>query len=120
RFALYRRRSCDIGGRRNEGPMTTSPVKTRFQEALRDVSQVFDHPRSILAADDLITEQKIALLKPWETDLRLLLVASKGNTPATDRERSADLLNQVTTAMQSLGVTGSDDIAGAANKTGGD
>jgi hypothetical protein len=98
--------------------MTTSPVKTRFQEALRDVSQVFDDPHSILAADDLTREQKIALLEQWETDLRLLLVATEENMPGTGSGRSAELLTRVRKAMQSLGVTGPDDIAGAANKSG--
>ena len=100
--------------------MTTSPVKARFQEALSDLSQVFDHPGSILATDDLTREQKIALIKQWETDLRLQLVASEENMPGTESGHSAELLTQVRKAMQSLGVTGSDDIAGAANKSGGD
>jgi hypothetical protein len=99
--------------------MTMSPAKTRFQEALSDVSQVFDHPRSILAADDLTTEQKIALLRQWETDLRLLLVASEENMTGTGNGRCAELLTQVRKAMQSLGVAASDS-AGAANKSGGD
>jgi len=99
--------------------MTASPVKTRFQAALSDVSQVFDDPRSVLEAEDLTREQKIALLKQWETDLRLLLVSAEENMPGKESGRSAGLLTQVRQALHSLGVTGSD-IAGAANKSGGD
>ena len=96
----------------------TSPVKTRFQEALSDVSQVFDDPRSILAADDLTREQKIALLKQWETDLRLLLVASEENmTGDAAPGATAELLQECRRALAKLGAT--DGGGGAPTKQGG-
>ena len=50
--------------------------QTRFDEALTDVSKIFRRPEDILQAADLSEAQKITLLRQWDTDLRLLMVAS--------------------------------------------
>jgi len=92
-------------------------AKTRFQQALGDVSSAFKTPRAILEASDLTKQQKIDLLKQWETDLRLLMVASEENMTGGVPGRTAELLRQVLGYLEQLGV-----LAGQGagpNKSGG-
>ncbi|HEY2111611.1 MAG TPA: hypothetical protein VGH25_07770 [Dongiaceae bacterium] len=78
--------------------------QTRFDEALTDVSKIFKRPEDILGAADLSEAQKIALLKQWDTDLRLLMVASEENMTGTAAPgRTAELLQSVHKAMTRLG-----------------
>ena len=76
---------------------------SRFKQALADVSKTFRTPQAILEAADLSRQQKIDLLKQWETDLRLLMVASEENMTGNVPGRTAELLRQV---LQSLDVLG--------------
>jgi hypothetical protein len=93
-------------------------VKTRFQQALGDVSKIFRTPQAVLEASDLNTQQKIDLLKQWETDLRLLMVASEENMTGNVPGRTAELLQQVLRGREKLGVSQSDARAGP-TKSGG-
>lgn len=93
-------------------------AKTRFQQALGDVSRIFRTPRAVLEATDLTKQQKVDLLKQWETDLRLLMVASEENMTGDTPGRTAELLRQVLDSLQQLGVL--EGQAGTApNKSGG-
>ena len=94
-------------------------AQTRFDEALTDVSKVFRRPEDILSAEDLSEDQKVALLRQWDTDLRLLMVASEENmTASTPPGRTAELLQSVHKAMRRLG-HGPDPDKKAPDKTGG-
>jgi len=93
-------------------------VKTRFQQALGDVSKIFRTPQAVLDAPDLNTQQKIDLLKQWETDLRLLMVASEENMTGNVPGRTAELLRQVLDGLEKLGVS-QNDARAAPNKSGG-
>jgi len=75
----------------------------RFQQALGDVSKAFRTPQAILDADGLSRQQKIELLKQWETDLRLLMVASEENMTGNMPGRTAELLRQVLQCLEQLG-----------------
>lgn len=79
--------------------------QTRFDEALTDVSKVFGRPEDILSAADLTEAQKVTLLKQWDTDLRLLMVASEENMtgPAAPGRTTAELLQSVHKVMTRLG-----------------
>jgi hypothetical protein len=93
--------------------------QTRFEEALTDVSKVFGRPEDILSAADLTEAQKIALLKQWDTDLRLLMVASEENmTGTTAPGRTAELLQSVHKVMNRLG-HGPTEEKSSPNKAGG-
>lgn len=94
--------------------MTTS----RFDRALGDVSKVFASPQAIREAADLTSQQKIALLKQWETDLRLLLVASEENMIGNTPGRTAEQLRAVLKTLLRLGVSDSE-AQQAPNKSGG-
>ena len=93
-------------------------TKTRFQQALGDVSKIFRTPQAILEAPDLSEQQKIDLLKQWETDLRLLMVASEENMTGTAPGRTSELLRQVLGGLEKLGASESQSRS-APNKAGG-
>lgn len=93
-------------------------AKTRFQQALGDVSRVFKTPRTILEAAELTKQQKVDLLKQWETDLRLLMVASEENMTGDTPGRTAELLRQVLGCLEQLGVL-EGQTGTAPNKSGG-
>lgn len=91
-------------------------TQSRFEQAKQDVSRIFSSPDELCDAPDLSTDEKVYLLKQWETDLRLLLVASEENMPGTHPGRTAELLQSVLQKLEDLGVPKEDT---AANKAGG-
>jgi len=93
-------------------------VQSRFEVALGDVSKVFKHPRAIVEARDLSSRQKIDLLKQWETDLRLLMVASEENMSGEASGNTADQLSAVRNCLQAMGASG-EERQQAPNKSGG-
>ena len=93
-------------------------AKSRFKEALGDVSRVFRTPRAVLEASDLDQQQKIDLLKQWETDLRLLMVASEENMTGNVPGRTAESLRDVLRCLSALGVS-EGDAQPAPTKSGG-
>jgi hypothetical protein len=94
---------------------TPLPPKSRFAEARTDVSKVFDTPADILTASDLTEAQKIDLLRQWESDLRLLLVAAEENMPETGKGgATAERLRAVRHALETLGAAESRDGSKAA------
>ena len=93
-------------------------AKTRFHQALGDVSSVFSTPQAILQAPDLTRQQKVERLKQWETDLRLLMVASEENMTGDAPGRTAELLRQVLDCLDELGVL-EGQTGAAPNKSGG-
>jgi hypothetical protein len=93
-------------------------AKSRFERALGDVSKVFNSPQAIVGAADLTRQQKIDLLKQWETDLRLLMVASEENMTGDTPGRTAELLSAVLKSLLQMGVS-NDAAQQAPNKSGG-
>ena len=93
----------------------------RFDDALTDVAKVFEHPKDIIAAQDLSHQQKVKLLKQWEFDLRENLVASEENMTAenTPEGESAELLRGVRKALLSIGADDHKNEKAAPTKTGG-
>jgi hypothetical protein len=90
---------------------------SRFEKAKQDVSKIFATPVDLSNAPDLSSEEKIYLLKQWETDLRLLMVASEENMPGTNPGRTAELLRIVHQELEELGAPQNETTA--ANKAGG-
>jgi len=93
-------------------------AKSRFKEALGDVSRVFKTPRAVLEAADLDRQQKVELLRQWDTDLRLLMVASEENMTGNAPGRTAELLREVLRCLSALGA-GEDQAQSAPTKSGG-
>ena len=90
---------------------------SRFEKAKQDVSKMFATPAELCNAPDLSSEEKIYLLKQWETDLRLLMVASEENMTGTSPGRTAELLRVVHQKLDDLGAL--KDETAAVNKAGG-
>lgn len=77
----------------------------------------FRRPADILEAGTIARPEKIRLLQQWETDLRLLLVASEENMSGDGQGAVAERLREVRAALDELGVEASE-TAGVPNKTG--
>ena len=90
---------------------------SRFEQAKQDVSKVFASPVELCNAPDLSSEEKIYLLKQWEGDLRLLMVASEENMTGTSPGRTAELLQIVHQKLNDLGALKEEPAA--VNKAGG-
>lgn len=75
----------------------TGPVD--YQEALKDPAACFGSPDEVVDAAGLTAEQKIEILKRWETDARLLMVAEEENM--TEGEEAQ--LARVQEALRRLG-----------------
>ena len=86
-----------------------------FTDAMTDVAMHFDSPEAVLTAREFDREQKIALLRQWDTDLRLLMVATEENMPPEGSDRTGDQLRLVQAALSTLGADGDHD---APTKTG--
>jgi hypothetical protein len=80
-------------------------TSTRFSQALGDVSKAFKSPQEIVAASDLDRQQKIDLLKQWEMDLRLLMVASEENMGGDVPGGTGELLQAVLHCLEKLGAS---------------
>jgi hypothetical protein len=92
-----------------------------YEKALLDVSTHFKSPEELYRAPDLTREQKLELLKQWEYDLQLLMVASEENMPASSPAasgRTSEIVRQVHDVVKRLGVENDPDKAGP-SKTGG-
>ena len=90
---------------------------SRFEKAKQDVGKIFQTPSELFNARDLSDEEKIYLLKQWDTDLRLLMVASEENMPGTQPGKTAELLQSVHQKLEELGAA--KDEPAAVNKSGG-
>lgn len=78
-------------------------TSSRFREALTDVSAVFRHPRDILQAQDLSLDEKIALLRQWDADMRLIMIASEENMTAAASGNPAERLREIRDSLRQLG-----------------
>jgi hypothetical protein len=89
-----------------------------FEKLLADVAKHFATPEALLAAGNLTRAQKLALLRQWEYDLQLLLVATEenmtGDAPPGD---NAERIRQLHAAAARLGARLDSEASGAA-KTG--
>ena len=76
--------------------MADQPVD--YEEALKDPASVFHAPGDVVTAAGLTREQKIEILKRWESDARLLMVATEENMPGGEPQQ----LDAVLEAMRAL------------------
>jgi len=83
--------------------MTGERFHERFQAALGDVTKLFDRPRELMADKDFSTDQKRALLKQWEYDLRGMQVAADENMTGPDMGRNDELMQEVRACLGKLG-----------------
>lgn len=88
-----------------------------FAEAMADVGRHFERPEAVLLSRDFDRAQKVALLRQWDTDLRLLMVAAEENMPPEGTDRTGDQMRLVHAALETLGAGPAED--GPPTKTGG-
>lgn len=75
----------------------------QFEVALQDLTHHFPTPAAIAAANDLSREQKVALLRQWEQDEQLLMVATEENMSAASVENGGERLRQIHRILAELG-----------------
>ncbi len=83
--------------------MAKRGLQDRFQEAMGDVSKLFDKPGALLADPEFSADQKRKLLKQWEYDLREMQVAAEENMTGPKMDQNADLLREVRVCLGKLG-----------------
>jgi hypothetical protein len=71
-----------------------------YDAALRDPAKCFKEPAEVVKALDLTLEQRIEILRRWESDARLLMIASEENMQGGERPR----LQAVHDCLRELGV----------------
>lgn len=79
--------------------------KSATNNELAKIAESFgsETPESLLAREDIGREQKIAILRQWELDLRERMVAEEENMPAAEPMRIN--LDEVLHALSKLGTT---------------
>ncbi|MEA1650794.1 hypothetical protein UAJ10_17440 [Nitrospirillum sp. BR 11164] len=70
---------------------------------LGDVSRYFETPHDLVVTDRLDRAEKILLLRHWEHDLQLLMVASEENMTTDLPPTTAHQLSEVKSALVALG-----------------
>jgi hypothetical protein len=92
-------------------------IQPKESKIFEGAGRSFRLPSEILAAEFIDRGEKIRLLRQWETDLRLLMVASEENMSGDGQGWVAERLQQVHAALDELGVEQSE-TAGVPNKAG--
>ena len=77
--------------------MADQPID--YEAALKDPGEFFTAPAEVVKAAGLTREQRIEVLKRWDADARLLMVASEENMAGGEPQQ----LQEVQEAMRSLG-----------------
>jgi uncharacterized protein (UPF0128 family) len=93
-------------------------LKNRFEQAMGDVSKLFERPGAVLADREFTAAQKLKLLKQWEYDLREMQVAADENMTGPKMENNDELLREVRACLGKLGDAHSPETS-ASHKQGG-
>ena len=76
-----------------------------YDEALLNPAAVFKRPNDILDTDSLTTNQKLEVLKRWETDALLLSVATEENMGGGEPSRIEDVRHAIDVLTRLEGVS---------------
>jgi len=71
-----------------------------YDRALLNPSGVFDRPVEVVLTDSLTPEQKLAVLKRWEADARLLEVATDENFSGGEPSRLGEVRSAIDTLCE--------------------
>lgn len=69
----------------------------KWKQALTDPTSVFKTPAELLLNNELTREQKIHILKRWESDIREIQVAEDENMQGKERVDLKDVLDALNT-----------------------
>lgn len=92
-------------------------IQPKESKTFEGAGRSFRRPAEIVEAEAIDRAEKIRLLRQWETDLRLLMVASEENMSGDGQGWVAERLQEVHAALDELGVNQSE-TAGVPNKAG--
>lgn len=77
----------------------------QYDKALLDPAAVFAHPRDVLDSDAMTAEQKLELLKRWETDAIQLSIATEENMGGGEPSRIDEVRHAIDVLCRSEGVS---------------
>jgi hypothetical protein len=66
-----------------------------YDRALLNPAEVFKLPKDVVKSNDLTTDQKLEVLKRWETDALLLSVATEENMGGGEPSRIEDVRHAI-------------------------
>lgn len=75
-----------------------------YDRALLNPAAIFKLPKDVVRSDDLTTEQKLEVLKRWETDALLLSVASEENMDGGEPSRIEEVRQAIDVLTRIEGV----------------
>lgn len=67
----------------------------QYDRALLNPAEIFKRPNDVVSSDDLTTDQKLEVLKRWETDALLLSVADEENMSGGEPSRIEDVRHAI-------------------------
>ncbi|HVZ15044.1 MAG TPA: hypothetical protein VG894_11340 [Bauldia sp.] len=76
-----------------------------YDKALLDPAAVFKSPKDVLNSDTMTAEQKLEVLKRWETDAQLLSVATEENMGGGEPSRIEDVRHAIDILTRLEGVS---------------
>jgi len=79
-----------------------------YDQALLDPAAVFKSPRDVLNSDTMTTDQKLTVLKRWETDAQLMSVATEENMGGGEPSRLEDVRHAIDMLTRLEGVSDPD------------
>lgn len=75
-----------------------------YDRALLNPAAVFHLPKDVVQSDDLTTDQKLEVLKRWETDALLLSVATEENMGGGEPSRIEEVRHAIDVLTRLEGV----------------
>ena len=75
-----------------------------YDRALLNPAAVFNMPNDVVKSDDLTTDQKMEVLKRWETDALLLSVATEENMGGGEPSRIEEVRHAIDVLTRLEGV----------------
>jgi hypothetical protein len=75
-----------------------------YDQALLNPAAIFKRPKDVLDTESLTTDQKLEVLKSWETDALLLSVATEENMGGGEPSRIEDVRHAIDVLTRLEGV----------------
>jgi hypothetical protein len=75
-----------------------------YDKALLDPAAVFKSPKDVLNTDAMTADQKLEVLKRWETDAQLLSVATEENMGGGEPSRIEEVRHAIDVLTRTEGV----------------
>ncbi|MDE1147842.1 MAG: hypothetical protein PW843_14665 [Azospirillaceae bacterium] len=97
--------------------MTVHEAIPDIDTLLGDVSRYFETPHDLVVCDQLNRAEKVLLLRHWEHDVHLMMVASEENMTTGEPPKTAEQMSAIKAALAALG-DGTEEDAGKTASAG--